>query len=101
MLLLHTTNRLPHGLSIRVIPYDLEGQLASCKAFQMQFHKHLCNISHSFNWHSASCDPSETAELVVITLTTICLIKTTGVQVSTKYSAWSEDIKILKAELET
>jgi len=28
-------------------------------------------------------------------------MKTTGVQVSTKYSAWLEDIKILKAELET
>jgi len=31
----------------------------------MQFDKHLCNISHGFNWHGALHGPSAIAELLV------------------------------------
>ena len=44
---------------------------AYCKAFQMQFDEHLCNMSHGFNWHSASHGPSATGELFVDYTTSI------------------------------
>jgi len=45
--------------------------LACCKAFQVQFNEHLCNISHGFNWHSASRGPSAIAEAELLVLLVI------------------------------
>ena len=47
-------------------PWVTLKSFAGCKDFQMQFHEHLCNIAHGFNWHRASRGPSATIQLLIM-----------------------------------
>jgi len=67
MLLLHTTNRnYQKHVAYQFVPFQMtlndlgDHSPVAGFFFQMQFDYYLCDILHSFNWHTASCGPSAT-----------------------------------------